>query len=586
MENSDTNVINDHYLKILQRVKDAFVSFSAELLIAYKYARIVKKALYTTRFINILQENIDLLNYLTVDTQKHLSSFLQGEGYQAIDTLKQKAIKVGEIPKLTTDLTQIIEYLDHYTNNYSETVEVNTGIQKVQELTENLIQQCCNVIKPGPDPQEPFNKFQAYTIALNVDILLREQHHDFLDQMLLIKELWQVDRIVSSKKLSNILLFHSNILLLLKKDKVQDYEEALKKIINFLLYDHNVLIELPNASLVNLYKRLKDINDPSLLYSKILVKIYEEAKFRAHDNKININGYELFKLFESYNTILHQIENAEFAIVEKFLLKRSAFLHEVLINITKHIDSIIITSVTNSPELSYILSHIRKALTQNIQNGHTISLMISSLESKLTASIHNKVIRRYGALDSFTKNLLKNRYQLLFNNIIALNEININSSAFIQRTIIQKIASDYRDYKINVNSDSTLRVIHNEREEILKQLSEINFIELFQDRYLNKMSSLNFKKYARKENTQTPGAYVKLIIQILLNNFTVAQLQALMQFLLDGHFVTIHSIVKQELLLQVKKRMTLGKILYYIFTRRKDEITMLNNIKKSLNASL
>lgn len=586
MENSETNVINDPYLKILQRVKDAFVSFSAELIIAYKYARIVKTALYTTRLINILRENIDLLNYLSVGTQKHLSSFLQGEWYQAIDTLKQKAIKVEEIPKLTTDFTQIIEYLDHYTNNYSETVAINTGLQKVQELTENLIQQCCNVIKPGNDPQEPFNKFQAYTIALNVDILLREQHHDFVDQLLFIKELWQVDRIVSSKKFSNILLFHSNILLLLKKDKVQNYEEALKKIINFVLYDHNVLTELPNASLVNLYKRLKDINDPFLLYSKVLAKIYEEAKFRAHDNKININGYELFKLFESYNTILHQIENAEFAIVEKFLLKRSAFFHEVLINITKHIDSIIITSVTDSPELSYILSHIRKELTQNIQNGHTISLMISSLESKLTASIHNKAIRRYGALDSFTKNLLKNRYQLLFNNIIALNEITINSFGFIQRTIIQKIASDYRDYKINVSSDSTLRIIHNEREEILKQLSELNFIELFQDRYLNKMSSLNFKKYARKENTQTPAAYVKLIIQILLNNFTVVQLQAVMQCLLDGHFVTIHSIVKQELLLQVKKRMTLGKILYYIFTRRKDEITMLNNIKRSLNAYL
>ncbi len=586
MENSNSIIINNNYTKILQRVKDCFTSFSSEFMVASQYSLKVKKALYTTRFIYILRVNIDLLNHLRVDSQKQLLSFLNSYGQQSPDIFKHKAFKIAEFSTFTAALTQVIESLEHSSNGAYKTEEVTSEINRVYDLIENFIQQCCSIISKGNDQQEKIDKFQALTIALRFNILLTEPQNLFLEHMLLIKELWQVDHTVNHHKESNIVLFHSNILSLLPEYEVPEYETVLKQIIKFLLDEHNVLMELPNAKLVSLYNRLSNISDQSPLHNKVLVKIYEEAKLRGNDSKININGYELFKLFESYNTILHQIENAEFAIVEKFLLKKNSFLHEVLINITKHIDSIMIISLTESRDLSYILSHIRKELTQNIQNGHTISLMISSLESTLASTINSKMIRRYGTFDIFTKNALKNRYKLLFKNIISLLKMNSNDTKFIQYIIIYKIASDYKDYKIHVNeaSPSTRRTIEQEREEIIKQLSEINFIELFHDRYSNKITSLNFKKYARKAKTKSPTAYITLIIKVLLNNFTVEQLQALMKCLQDGNLVTTRSIVKQELLLQVKKRMTLGKILYYIFTRKKDEITILNHIKRALNA--
>ncbi len=577
VKNSNIKTINNS-TAMLKRLKDCFTVVSAEFIVVYKYSRILKKALYAICLINILEENTDLLNYLNRESQKHLSSILKRYGKQAIEVLKQKTHRVEEISDLTISLARVIETLDNLPSNNIKENNPEPQLKAVIDLIENFMGQCCSLISADSEQLDHVAKFQATTIAVNLagnlNNLAQEQFNLFLEQLLLIKELWQIDRI-SGKKESIILLFHTKILPLLLKDKLTDYKLALEKIINFLIKDHNVLTELSNAKLVSLYNSLKDVWDnveiTREINNEILKEIHEESKFRLNCNKINDGGYELVKLFESYNTILHQIENAEFAIVEKFLLKKHSLSHEVLINITKHIDAIRILSITENPALLYIFQKIRQELTHNIQNGHTIALMISSVESKLSSNINPKIIKRYGTFDKFTTNSLKNRYQLLFENVISLLQMTQNYREFIQYTITYKIASDYNDYKVHINRDSsaTLRVIHQERIEIMKQLGEINFIELFSDRYLNKISSLNLKKYTRKEKPKSPLLYIKLVVQLLLDYLTVEQLQLLVRFLIDGNLVTIHMIVKEELLLQVKNRMTFGKILYYIFTRRK-----------------
>lgn len=145
-----------------------------------------------------------------------------------------------------------------------------------------------------------------------------------------------------------------------------------------------------------------------------------------------------------------------------------------------------------------------------------------------------------------------------------------------------KIAADYK-INSNVTSVKTLRLIEQERLEVRKQLCEINFVEIFSDKYLNKTSSLSFKKHVRRTSITTPSGYVTVIIRILLTNFSVEQLQLLSQFLMNGNLTTIRTIVQQELVVQVKKRTTISKIIYYVFTRKKNELTMLNNIKRILN---
>ncbi len=592
-----------------KRLKNCFVSLSSEYIVSCKYPNTLKRSLYTFSIIKILQQNSDLLDYLSSNSQKNLHSILEQYGTLSIELLKQQKYQTEEITNFSTSLKQLLDYLENSSNSHR--AKDNQALKTVMDLAENFVQHCCLLITEDIKNQDVINNLQATAIIVNLDIgarndeampicnrrvtsdnvtnfssinynLLTEQQNLLLDQLLLIKELWQIDSTIDLKKDSVPLLFHANILLILQAENSVDYKYTFERIVNFLINDHNVLIELTNAKLICLYNRLKDLCVKSNIINHILIKIHEESKFRKNSNKLNNSGYELLELFENYNTMIHQIENSEFTIVERFLLQRNTFMHEVLINITKHINAIRILNITVDPDLNYILSYIRKGLTQNIQSGHTISLMISSIESKFSSKLEAKIIKRYISLDSFTKNALKTRYQLLFSNISSLLKKDLNYVEFIQQIITCKIAADY---KINsyVTSVKMLRIIEQERVIVINQLREINFVEIFSDKYLNKTFSLNFKKYVRRTNITTPSGYVTVIIRILLTTFSVEQLQLLSQFLKNGNLTTIQEIVQQELVMQVKKRTTIGKIIYYIFTRRKNELIILNNIKKSLN---
>ncbi|WP_342278747.1 hypothetical protein [Candidatus Tisiphia endosymbiont of Myopa tessellatipennis] len=576
MKDFNTKVIS----KYTERLKGCFVSLSSECIVSCKYPSTLKRSLRTFNIIKILQQNSDLLDYLSLDSQKNLLSILEHYGPLSIETLKQQKYQMEEVTNFVTSLNQLVDCLKSSSTLHHE--ENNKALKPVMDLARNFVQHCCILIIEDVKNQDVINNLQATAIVLNLDNLSLEQQNLLLDQLLFIKELWQIDSTIDIKKESVPLLFHANILLTLKEENTVDYEYIFKKITNFLIDDHNVLMELTNAKLICLYNRLKDLCIKSQTINHILLRIHDESKFRKSFSKLNNSGYELSVLFENYNAIIHQIENAEFAIIERFLLRQNVFMHEILINITKHIDAIRMLNITEDSDLNYILAQIRKRLTQNIQSGHTISLMISSIESKFSAKLEVKIIKRYASLDSFTKNALKTRYQLLFKNITSLLKKELNYAEFVQQVITCRIAADYK-INSNVTSVRTLRLIEQERLEVKKQLCEINFVETFSDKYLNKTSSLSFKKHVRRTSITTPAGYVTVIIRILLTNFSVEQLQLLSQFLMNGNLTTIRTIVQQELVVQVKKRTTISKVIYYVFTRKKNELTMLNNIKRILN---
>ncbi|UCM93213.1 hypothetical protein [Candidatus Tisiphia endosymbiont of Melanophora roralis] len=576
MKDFNTKVIS----KYTERLKGCFVSLSSECIVSCKYPSTLKRSLRTFNIIKILQQNSDLLDYLSLDSQKNLLSVLEHYGPLSIETLKQQKYQMEEVTNFVTSLNQLVDCLKSSSTLHHE--ENNKALKPVMDLARNFVQHCCILIIEDVKNQDVINNLQATAIVLNLDNLSLEQQNLLLDQLLFIKELWQIDSTIDIKKESVPLLFHANILLTLKEENTVDYEYIFKKITNFLIDDHNVLMELTNAKLICLYNRLKDLCIKSQTINHILLRIHDESKFRKSFSKLNNSGYELSVLFENYNAIIHQIENAEFAIIERFLLRQNVFMHEILINITKHIDAIRMLNITEDSDLNYILAQIRKRLTQNIQSGHTISLMISSIESKFSAKLEVKIIKRYASLDSFTKNALKTRYQLLFKNITSLLKKELNYAEFVQQVITCRIAADYK-INSNVTSVRTLRLIEQERLEVKKQLCEINFVETFSDKYLNKTSSLSFKKHVRRTSITTPAGYVTVIIRILLTNFSVEQLQLLSQFLMNGNLTTIRTIVQQELVVQVKKRTTISKVIYYVFTRKKNELTMLNNIKRILN---
>ncbi|KAJ6644948.1 GTPase Der [Pseudolycoriella hygida] len=132
---------------------------------------------------------------VSADSQKHLSTILKKYGKQAIEVLKQKSYQIEEVPNLTIYVEQLVEYLDHYFDHHEEKVRQAPELQIIVDLIESFIRQCCALIAMNHDYQEHLNRFQALTIVLSVDNLSAEQQNLLTEQLLLIKELWQIDHI-------------------------------------------------------------------------------------------------------------------------------------------------------------------------------------------------------------------------------------------------------------------------------------------------------------------------------------------------------------------------------------------------------
>ncbi len=579
----DFNVgTNINRQEILQKLRNYFTILSSEYIniIACKYPDILKRALINFAILKILVRDSYLINYISLDYQKKLIFVIENYGKETINILKEQEYQIKELINFTTQLNKLSNNLKNSSGLSLEEDDID-DLKLVTDLAQKFVDYCYILISQNIENQDIICNLQGLAIILNIDNLPTEQQKPLLQQLSLIRELWLIDCNSIINEESVLLLFHTNILSIIKKENLTNHHSIFQRITSFLLDNYNVLIELTNDQLIFLYDRLKDLSIESQIINYILTKIYYESKFRDNHNKFNHSVYDLIKLFENYNVILHQIENTEFMIVEKFLINKNILMHTILINISKHIDFIRILNIAGDSDLSYLLNKIRKVLTVNFQTGHTISLMISAIESKLSSNIEAKIINRYFSLDNFTKNSLKIKYQSLFKNIISLLNKDSNYEEFIQQTITHKIVAAYKVNKDKISTEK-LRLIEKERLEIARQLDEIKFTKLFSNNYLVKISHLNFKKYIQNATITTSYDFVSVIINGLLSNLVVEQLNSLLEFLKNDNLTEIKEIVKQELITQVKKRTTINKVIYYMVTGRKNELKTLSLIKKSL----
>lgn len=567
----------------LQRIKDCFVSLSSESIAVCKYPSHLKRAILTFSIIKILQHHKELLDSVSLNNQNNLLAALKNYGQQALKIFKQQQLGSEETSNFTSLLEQLVSHLQILSMN-NKLDDITQSFSMENALAENFVEHCCGLIAEDNKYQDSVNNLQMTAIIVNVDNLILEQKHLILKQLLLIKELWQIDSIETPKG-NKLLLFHAKIFSILKVENSANHQNIFAKIANVLINDCNILVELSNIELIYLYNKLKDLCTNCKTTHHILITIYNESIFRNSCHKFNHSSYELLKLFEDYNVIIQKINNSEFAIVEKFMLRKKSFLHEILIHITKHIDLIIILNMTEDSNLNYILTQIRTELTKNIHSGSTLSIMISAIESKFPANFNHQIVKRYTSLDNFAKHSLKIRYQLLFNNIASLLKNEPNLFEFVQQIIIHKIAIDYR-INCRVESVEILRRIEQQRLEVIDQLSEINFMQIFNEHSLNKISSFNFRKRGKTMNETTPSAYVKAIIRTICSIATAEQLLILLQLLVNSNFSKIQNIVEQELSVQMTKRTTIARILYYIFTGKKNELTLLKKIKQSFDEYL
>lgn len=569
-------MIDRHKNDNLKQLANFMTSLSSQ----YTSSEPPKEANFAFGIVQSLLQNLPLLNYLSKRNKKELADCLQIHSdiyitmFKKDETLAYKAIVFQE------NINNLAGALKKAENQPVDKVD-NEELEIITELVTKIARKCQLLFADYANNQTITHKLQALALTFHMPKLSAKQQIQLAEKLLLVKELWQVSDFGLCPSDNFKLLLHTDPSTVLQDFKFASEEEVFEQFVTFLILEHQALHELSDNRLVELYDRLKNIDPHNSFIFNLLQQIHLEAQFRYNHNRLSDSGYELLKRFQSYDTIIHQIENSEFTIAEAFLLKRNNFIHETIRAIAKHIDNIKAIGTEALEKLHNILYKINAELPKAKHHYNIDIAILPSIQAKLAESLGSQILKRYSDLDKFTTAALDYKYTTLFDNINQLLENNVDT-IFLKNVLIRKLAQDYY-LNIRPNSVHKLRSMIKERELIAKQLEEIEFLEILNPENGNSTAGLNFRKLVPNNKNKTATEYVSSIIQALVAGCTAAQLETLYKSLLTEELSQTKATLKQEIIYQVQQRTTIPKLIYAVFVGRKQEFDKLRAIKNNLN---
>lgn len=578
MRSSDDQWMNE-YNKLLKELTSCLLSLSAEYIESRKQQDSIKESCFAHGIIKVLLQNLGLLRYTTNLCKNRLVDSIERHTKEYVENLTSHR-DMNEVALFfqtnSVDLIDKIKSLESIQITEIPEEELET----FKELISKVTRKCQLVFEKPYYNQEYIVKLQAMAIALNMPNLSVTQKINLMSKIFLIKELWYID-IYSHVQQNFKLTFNTNIADSLQNLRFSDEDSGFHQIIKLFVDDNNILQTLTNKELTEIYDRLKNSENNGQVISNLLYKIHYEAQFRYTHSRLSDSEYELLKRFQSYDAISYQVENSEFTIVESFLLRNHNFLQEVVVLIAKHLDNIKAVQAFNLSTLTSVIDKLKLEFLRDNNRDNFSFKTLSSIDSKLQVNLDIHVLNRYSELDQFEIESLKNKYFNLFNNINYLLDGDNKGKIFLQQVVVHKIAQDYyvNNYYTSINK---LRSMVIEREEINKELSEIDFVDLFSNDHLNSITSLNFRKKIVNNAVNTPAEYVMVIIKILISETTSSQLISLYKSTLKKKLTTVQIMLRQVINNEIKQRTRLSKMIYSIITGKKSEIDSLRTIKRDL----
>ena len=573
----------DNYEQIIEQFRSCLNLLNAEYIhLEHRNAQ-SKKALFASGIVKILLQHVSILKFLNRLSKKDLVDSLVTHNNKYVEILKQDNADLQMISLFQSNVKILINSLGSRTNDSSDQLtkeELNT----IRDNVKNLAHKCQTLFAEQSYNQEIIDKLQASAIAFNIPNLSIKQQTQLQDKLLLIKELWQFNNVTNLDEDNFILLFHLNPKQVLQGYELTDINSVFDKIIDLFIDDNSIIENLTNEQLISLYDRLKNLELESESINSLLQKIYIEAQYRYKDRRMTDSEVELLKRFQNLDNITNQIENAEYALGESFLIKNSSFAQETLIFIAKHTDNIKAVGAIKAPLLNDILTKIKSefSLEQPSDTGSaSVIIMLSLIKSKFLSDTESHIRRRYSDLDKFAINSLKNKYVSLFDKIKILLFQSEGFKEILQNIIVRKLSQEH--YITNVTSSvNKMKLLFQEREEVYKQLSVIDFVEVFNP---NNTTSTDSKLILRKlitvEDAKTMSDYVHSIIKILASHCNPSQLEVLCKSALQGNLTQSKIILKQEITNQIKQRTTFMKRVFYLLTGQKADLIKLKAIENA-----
>lgn len=574
-----------NYEQLIGQFRSCLNSLNSEYFWSEHKPHNSRKAWFAIAIVKVLLNHVGLLKLMNRLAKKDLVDSLTTHKSKYIEILSQENTDPEIILAFRANIKNLITHLGARTNNLNNKL-TKEELEMVKNDVKNLAYICQALFAEQNHNQEIIDKLQASAIAYNINCLSVTQQAQLTDKLLLIKEIWQLNNTSHVDKDSLIVLFHLNPSQVLQEYQLLDNNSTFDHIIKLFIDNYQGVGNLTNGQLIALYDRLKNLELKSASVTNLLQNIHTESSYRYSDSsRMADSEVQLLTRFQVFDNISNQIKNSEYSLTEAFLTRNNAFIQETLIFIAKHTDNIKAVGALKSPLLNDVLSKIKLEFPTehpNDASSASVIIMLSLIKSKFLSNPESQTLRRYSELDKFSINLLQNKYVSLFENIKNLLYRVQGYKEFLQSVIIRRLSEEH--YTPSVSSSlNKLKLLHKERLEVAKQLSEIDFVEVFNPKYNNNtLSRLTIRQLVTAEEAKTVSEYVHSIIKNLVSNCNPAQLETLCQPILQGNLTATRITLKEEIINQVKQRTTFMKRLLYVVTGQRSDLNKLKSIENAL----
>ena len=515
---------------------------------------------------------------------KDLEDCLRTHGNKYVKDFENAEKSQNDIKSFHSKIISIVDFLSNPKINLPL---ANQELDLVRERLYKILKNAQLLFAEQSYNAQAKDSMQALSIAFNFYTLEYEEQNALYESLLQIKELWEIDSFEAADSESIKYKFQYDPTSLTRLNEMDDKESTFEKIVVLLTGKFSTLAMLSDEQITHLYDRLKNLEWKYPAIPLLLNRIHDEAQFRYSYNRLTDSGYELLNRFQSFDALIHQVNNLEFSIVEFYLINRPHFIKGTLTLLSKHIDNIRGLALVKDKNLVEILKKMETKI-QHISTSKQGSApnILQSFREKLVKPLEPNIQKRYVSLDKFAKLTIQNKYIDLFEKIDLIIEKKEGYADLLQELLVKKLTKDF--YLPNLsNSIDKLRKMAMYRTEVSRLLSQLNLAEIFlKKRVTNKISSLDFKYVSLDSEIKTSTDYVNKLITEIVSKCSASQLEVLYKHLIENKALTQTQItLKKEISNQLHQRTSIGKMIFSILKGEKKEYNQLKSIKENITGA-
>lgn len=541
----------------------------------------ISAATFANNIVQSLHKKKHLLAYLSKMHCKDLEDCLRTHGDKYVKDFENTEKSQNDIKNFRSEIISIIDFLS---NSKTNLPLANQELDLVRERLYKILKNAQLLFAEQSYNAQAKDSMQALSIAFNFHTLEYEEQNALYESLLQIKELWEIDSVEVADSESIKYKFQYDPTSLIRLNEMDDKESTFEKIVVILTGKFSTLAILSDEQIIHLYDRLKNLEWKYQAIPLLLNRIHDEAQFRYSYYRLTDSGYELLNRFQSFDALMHQVDNFEFSIVESYLINRPHFIKNTLTLLSKHIDNIKGLALVKDKNLVEILKKMETKI-QHISTSKQGSApnILQSFREKLVKPLEPNIQKRYVNLDKFAKLTIQNKYIDLFEKIDLIIEKKEGYTDILQELLVKKLTKDF--YLPNLsNSIDKLRKMAMYRTEVSRLLSQLNLAEIFlEKRVTNKINSLDFKYVSLDSEIKTSTDYVNKLITEIVSKCTASQLEVLYKNLIENKNLTQTQIsLKEEISNQLNHRTSIGKMIFSILKGEKKEYNQLKSIKENI----